>query len=180
MAIELTEESYDSDAAAGLVAALNAELNERYASQVETWSPEELAEDTKGYLAEVTPELVRAPRGAFVVARLDGEPVACGALKPFDDAGVGEIKRMYTTPHARRRGISRAVLAHLERRAAELGYRRLQLETGTEQPEAISLYEAQGWVRVTPYGRYKDDPSSVCFAKDIADRRPETTIASAP
>jgi GNAT superfamily N-acetyltransferase len=75
---------------------------------------------------------------------------------------------MYTAPEARRRGVSRAVLERLELIAAELGYRRLRLETGTAQPEAVALYESHGWERITPYGRYKDSPSSVCFAKDLA------------
>ena len=167
--IELVEEPYGSDEAVALVAALNEEINLRYADEVDEWTEEELEADNDAYLAEVTPELVAPPNGVFVVARLAGRAVACGAVKPFDrGAEIGEVKRMYTAPDARRRGISRAVLGRLEARAAELGYRRLVLETGTEQPEAVALYEAQGWSRITPYGRYKDAPSSVCFAKDLA------------
>ncbi len=166
--VELAEEPYDGPDAAALVAALNEEINLRYADEVDAWTEEELEEDDQAYLAEVTPDLVTPPNGVFVLARLDGEAVGCGALKPFDRAaGIGEVKRMYVAPHARRRGISRLVLAHLEARAFELGYHRLQLETGTEQPEALALYAADGWTRITPYGRYKDLPSSVCFGKDL-------------
>jgi GNAT superfamily N-acetyltransferase len=75
---------------------------------------------------------------------------------------------MYTATSARRRGVSRAVLTRLEEIAAELGYRRIQLETGTAQPEAMALYASHGWRRIEPYGRYSDSPSSVCFAKDLA------------
>jgi GNAT superfamily N-acetyltransferase len=175
--IELVEEPYDSAHAVALVTALNDEINLRYAEEVDEWSDEELQEDTDAYLAEVTPELVAPPNGVFVVARIAGEAVGCGAVKPFDRAaGIGEIKRMYTAPHARRRGISRAVLAHLESRARELGYERLQLETGTEQPEALALYEASGWERITPYGRYKDLPSSVCFGKDLVRTAPPRSV----
>jgi GNAT superfamily N-acetyltransferase len=74
---------------------------------------------------------------------------------------------MFTVEGARRRGISRVVLAHLEDRAAALGYRRLVLETGTAQPEALALYEASGWVRITAYGHYRDSPESICFAKEL-------------
>ena len=74
---------------------------------------------------------------------------------------------MYTAPTARRRGISRALLGRLEEIASDLGYRRLQLETGTGQPEAMALYESAGWHRITPYGHYKDSPDSVCFAKEL-------------
>ena len=80
---------------------------------------------------------------------------------------MAEIKRMYTAPEARRQGVSRGVLARLEARGAALGYRRLKLETGLAQPEALALYEAQGWERIAPYGRFRDHPESVCFAKDV-------------
>jgi GNAT superfamily N-acetyltransferase len=166
--LDVRVEPYDSEVAVRLVAALNAEINERYSSEVDEWTEEELAEDTAAYLAEVTPEAVRAPNGAFVVAWLDGSPVGCGAVKPFDPSTrTGEIKRMYTVPGARRQGVSRAILEHLEAAAAALGYERLQLETGTEQPEALALYESHGWTRITPYGRYRDTPSSVCYAKPL-------------
>lgn len=166
--ITVTEEPYDGALAAELVAALSAEINERYAASIEAWSEAEQAEDVTAYLAEVTPEVVRRPHGVFLVAWLDGEAAACGAVKPFDaGARVGEVKRMYTRPTARRRGISRLILERLEAVATELGYLRLQLETGTEQPEALALYDSAGWVRIAPYGRYKEDPTSVCYAKDL-------------
>lgn len=166
--IQLTEEPYDGETAGRLVAALNDKINVRYAAEMAGWTEAELAEDAAGYQGEVTAEMVRRPRGSFLVAWLDGEPVGCGAVKRFDGLpDVAEIKRMYTAPPARRRGVSRALLRRLEDVAAELGYRRIQLETGTEQPEALALYESAGWHRITPYGRYKDSPSSVCFAKDL-------------
>ena len=165
--ITITEEPYDGPVAATLVQELLVELNERYADEVEAGGAD--APDDDDYLAEVTPELVRAPLGTFLVAWIDGEPAGCGAVKPLDsDATKGEIKRMYTTPTARRRGVSRALLVELEARAAGLGYGHLQLETGLAQPEAIALYESHGWHRITPYGHYKDSPQSVCFAKAIA------------
>jgi GNAT superfamily N-acetyltransferase len=169
--LRVAEEPYESEVAACLVAALHHEIGERYAD-VDTFTPEELAEDDAAYLAEVTPELVRAPLGTFVVAWLDGVPVGCGAVKPFGPDGIGEIKRMYTAPEARRRGVSRSILEHLEAAAAELGYVRLHLETGLPQHEAIGLYESHGWERIPSYGRYRDTPSSVCFAKDLVDRPP--------
>ncbi len=165
--ITITEEPYDGPVGGGLVQELLVDLNERYADDVLTGQAD--APDDDDYLAEVTPELVRPPQGTFLVASLDGDPVGCGAVKPLDsDSTIGEIKRMYTAPRARRRGISRALLVALEARAAELGYALLQLETGLAQPEAIALYESHGWHRITPYGHYKDSPQSVCFAKTIA------------
>lgn len=167
--IRVTEEAYDSEVAAALVAELLADLNERYASIEADMTEDELAAGDAEYLAEVTAEMVAAPHGTFVVAWLGADAVGCGAVKPFaPDRRVGEIKRMYTAPRARRQGISRAILRRLEAAARDLGYRRLQLETGTAQPEALALYETEGWHRITPYGRFRDSPDSVCFAKDLA------------
>jgi GNAT superfamily N-acetyltransferase len=169
--VEITAVPYDGPVGQALVAALTVDINERYAFEIEAWSPQEKAQDEVAYEAEVDADLVVAPHGAFYVAWLDGEPAGCGALKPLHRDGAeptaGEIKRMYTAPHARRRGVSRALLARLEARAVELGYRRLQLETGTAQPEALALYADAGWHRIAPYGRYKDTADSICFAKDL-------------
>lgn len=166
--IELSEEPYDGEVGSAFIAALLEELNVRYAHEGEDMTEEELAAADAEYLAEVTPALVARPQGTFVVARRDGEPVACGALKPYHEApATAEIKRMYTIPAARRQGISWAVLDRLEEVARELGYQRMQLETGTEQPEAVALYEKHGWHRIEPYGRYRESPSSVCFAKEL-------------
>jgi GNAT superfamily N-acetyltransferase len=167
--IEITEEAYDGDVAQAFVTELLQELNERYATADEAAQQQEIdLPDDDDYLAEVTPDMVRPPKGVFLVAWVEGAPGGCGAVKPLDsDPTIGEIKRMYTRPAARRRGISRALLAALEARASALGYRRLQLETGTEQPEAMALYESHGWHRIEPYGHYKDAPDSVCFAKAL-------------
>jgi len=165
--VAITEESYDGPVGVELVQALLLDLNERYADEVLDGNAE--APNDDAYLAEVTAEMVRPPLGTFLVAWLDGEPVACGAVKPLHlDPSIGEIKRMYTLPRARRRGISRALLVALEERAAELGYRQVQLETGLAQPEAMALYESRGWYRIEPYGFYKHSPQSVCYAKSVA------------
>ncbi len=164
--IELIEAHYDSDAAVALVAALNLEINERYA---ESDGPDD--PDDAHYLSEVTAELVTRPFGAFLLAMVDGRTVGCGAVKPLAGSrGIAEIKRMYTVPAARRSGVGGALLGRLEVIAAELGYVRLQLETGLMQPEAVAMYEARGWERIEPYGFYKDSSDSVCFAKDVRRR----------
>ena len=155
--ITVTEERYDGVDAVALVQELFVDLGVRYKRD---GSPED---------ADVDPGQVSRPHGVFLVARLEDRPVGCGALKPLDGSSeVAEVKRMYTVPAARRRGVSRRVLARLEGVALELGYGRVQLETGTGQPEALALYEAAGWHRIETYGRYRDDPLSVCFAKRLA------------
>lgn len=157
-------EAYDGPAAQALVAAFILDIEERYAGDGE-------AEDAEAEWAmrvdEVTP-----PRGLFLIAYLDGQPVGCGALRPLPAAGahVAEIKRMYTSPSARRRGVSRGVLTRLESEAVSLGYRRLQLETGLRQPEAMALYETSGYHRIPNYGMYAASELSACFAKDVRSR----------
>jgi hypothetical protein len=75
---------------------------------------------------------------------------------------------MWTAPDARRRGHGARVLAWLEQAATERGYASLRLETGTEQPEAVALYQRAGYRRIAPYGPYRGDPRTICFEKLLA------------
>ena len=102
-----------------------------------------------------------------VVAYLNGEPVGCGAIKQYSE-GVAEVKRMYTKPEHRGRGIARSVLAELERWAGELGFRECILETGKKQPEAIALYRKSGYEQVPNYGQYVGVENSVCMKKIVS------------
>jgi GNAT superfamily N-acetyltransferase len=158
--------AFDSPVARPLVAALMADLDERYAADGVGVGDDPA---TVAHFA-VRAEQVTPPAGVFLVARLDGAPAGCGAVRRLvgGPPDVGEIKRMYTAPFARRRGVSRALLTRLEHEAVELGLRSLQLETGDRQPEAIALYEAAGYRRIPPYGQYAGDELSVCFAKTLA------------
>lgn len=99
-----------------------------------------------------------------VVAYVDGRPVACGAMKMYDDSTM-EIKRMYTVPAVRGRKIAALVLGELEDWAAELGYRRCILETSILLPPAVKLYSRQGYQQIDNYGQYKESANSVCFEK---------------
>jgi putative acetyltransferase len=101
-----------------------------------------------------------------VVAYLDGQPVGCGAIKPFSE-GVVEVKRMFVPIEYRRRGISSNMLQELERWAAEMGFSALVLETGKAQPEAISLYQKSGYALIPNYGQYAGVENSVCMKKTI-------------
>lgn len=115
---------------------------------------------------------VGVPRAAFVVARVDGQAAGCGALRPLD-VTTGEIKRMYTRPAYRRRGVAQAVLAELERLAASFGYTAVKLQTGPLQLDAAALYELVGYQRIA---RFSGDWDLVlAYAKDlepVAESRP--------
>ena len=90
------------------------------------------------------------PRGAFLMAQIDGAPVACGAVKTMAP-GVAYLKRMWVARSARGQGIGRRMLAALESQAAELGLTTLRLETNRTLVEAISLYRRSGYVEVAPF-----------------------------
>lgn len=102
-----------------------------------------------------------------VVAYEHDRPVACGAIKEYE-AGTMEVKRMYTLPEHRGKRIAAAVLAELEKWAAELNYTRTVLETGKKQPEAIALYQRCGYSIIPNYGQYAGIDNSVCFEKVLA------------
>lgn len=86
-----------------------------------------------------------APRGRLLLARLDDETVGVGALKPVD-ADTAEIKRMYVRPHARGRGIGRALLERLVDDARAEGYALLRLETMVFMTGAHALYRSLGFL----------------------------------
>jgi putative acetyltransferase len=91
-------------------------------------------------------------------------PIACGAIKEFSP-GVMEIKRMYTSPAARGKGIATMVLRELETWTMELGATRCILETGKRQKEAIELYKKRNYVIIPNYGQYQGMENSLCFEK---------------
>lgn len=93
--------------------------------------------------------------------------VGCGAFKPFGEDAV-EIKRMFTAPDKRGKGIASLILNALEQWALELGYQRTVLETGIRQPEAIALYLKRGYVAIPNYGQYEGLKDSLCFEKQLS------------
>jgi GNAT superfamily N-acetyltransferase len=103
------------------------------------------AKSNSARVEELTP-----PAGYFVVARLDGVPAGCGALK-VNDAKIGEIKRMWTAPSARGLGVARRVLDALEAKAIEVGITTLRLETNKALHEAQALYRGSGYLEVAPF-----------------------------
>ncbi len=102
-----------------------------------------------------------------VVAYANGQAVSCGAIKVFASDAM-EVKRMFTLPEYRGRGIAAEVLSELEKWAAELGLKKCVLETGQKQPEAIRLYEKNGYSVIPNYGQYAGLDNSVCFEKTLA------------
>ena len=153
--LSVRQEDPTSEAAAQMIRELTAELFERY---------QDLGLDGAGSFA---PGDSLVPRSAFVVARLGDRPVGCGALRSLDEDTV-EIKRMYVAADVRRRGIAAAIVAELERLAAEFGHRAVRLETGDRQREAVAFYEKLNFQHIPRFGGYVDRDFSICFEKVLS------------
>ena len=151
--LEIRSEDINSRVVGELINALNAELKRQY--------PEEGATHFR-----LDPDEVAEGRGAFLVAYAGLRPVGCGAIRKLN-SDTGEIKRMYVIPEARGQGVSKKVLTALEQEARRLGLRRLVLETGERQIEAMTLYTGAGFARIPAFGEYLDSPLSVCMAKEL-------------
>ena len=153
MNIRISSEPFDSADARRLITSLDAHLASRY-------SPDER------FGPNLKPEHLEAGIGTFVVARTDGRAVGCGALRKLDTT-TAEVKRMYVEPERRGRGVAKEVLDHLEKSARDLGVKRLVLETGIYQTEAIALYRRAGFSPSRCWGEYAESITSVCFEKTI-------------
>lgn len=102
-----------------------------------------------------------------VLAYLDSVPVACGAIKEYNNKTM-EIKRMFTLSKKRGRGLASKILEELEGWAKELSNSKCILETGKQQIEAVNLYKRKGYVQIPNYGQYKGIENSLCFEKTIS------------
>jgi GNAT superfamily N-acetyltransferase len=96
----------------------------------------------------------------------DGVAVGIGAYKEYD-AETAEIKRMYTLPEYRGKGIAKAILTELELWAKEEGYKLALLETGNKQKDAIGLYQKLGYEFTDNFGQYIGVENSVCMKKSL-------------
>ncbi|WP_165989679.1 GNAT family N-acetyltransferase [Streptomyces sp. YIM 98790] len=121
------------------------------------------------------PGMFAPPNGLFLVVYDGlGRPVGSGGWRAQDceeegySPGDAELKRMFVVREARRRGLSRLILARLEEDARAAGRRRMVLETGDQQPEAIALYRSSGYLPAPrKFGYYRCHESSICFAKQL-------------
>ncbi|ABP53746.1 GNAT family N-acetyltransferase [Salinispora tropica] len=152
--LQIRPTGFDSPTAQRLIQAALADLGVRYGGS---------GDETPVDATEFEP-----PAGTFLIAHLDGEPVACGGWRSHGrSAETAELKRMYVAPHVRGRGVARAVLAAVERSAREQGRQRIVLECGDRQPEALALYRSSGYARIPNFGFYKDASGCVSFGRTL-------------
>lgn len=104
---------------------------------------------------------VKVPRSLFVVARnKNNVAVGCGAIRLISNE-IAEIKRMYS----KEKGCGSAILEYLELKAKELNYKELWLETRRINEYAVNFYLKRGYSEIPNYGKYKNRPEAICFAK---------------
>jgi GNAT superfamily N-acetyltransferase len=106
------------------------------------------------------------PRAAFLVVRFEGKMAGCGAIKPWDQ-NTAEVKRVYVTPSFRRKGIGKLIMNGLEKKAREIGYEGMFLETADRQREALEMYSKLGYHRVPCQGNKHWKEWSVCLEKEL-------------
>ena len=135
----------------------------------------ELLEAGDAYMASLYPAesnhmldiaSLQRPGVIFLVARVDGRALGCGAVVSSGD-GWAEIKRMFVSPQARGLKLGRRLLERIDAIARENGERRLRLETGGKQPEALALYRSAGFTEIGPFGAYRPDPLSLFMEKSF-------------
>jgi len=151
MAVSVAVENPLSDDVRRLIAALDAHLLSLTPAQ---------------FCYHMTVEEMTRPDTTVLVARADGEAVACGALWRHP-GGVGEVKRMYTEPAWQGQGIGGRILAEIETLARREGLKRLVLETGDRHPAAWRVYERGGFRRCGPVLDYPDTGWSVFYEKQL-------------
>jgi GNAT superfamily N-acetyltransferase len=135
-----------------LVCLLNQDLNGRYGVKQSEY-------DTYNIIEYID---------TIVIANYESNPAGCGCFKKYDDETI-EIKRMFVKPEFRGKGISKLILRELETWGKHLGYTKAILETGKNQPEAISLYNKSGYNRIPNYDQYIGIDNSICMMKSLVE-----------
>jgi GNAT superfamily N-acetyltransferase len=150
MHITIIRTNSEDQSFVALVALLDAELEERYG-------------EAQGFFGQFN-SLSQIKH--VVVAIVGNQPVGCGAIKEYEP-DTTEVKRMFVKKEYRGKGVAGSVLDELECWAKDLGYRHTILQTGINQPEAISLYQRKGYLHIDNYGQYAGTEGSICMKKSL-------------
>jgi len=94
------------------------------------------------------------PRGALLLARVDGEVAGCCALRPLDSSDypdAAEMKRLYVRKPFRGFGLGRLLAEATLDAARQAGYTCVLLDTLDDMEAARALYEELGFEEIPPY-----------------------------
>ena len=112
------------------------------------------------------PEAFAPPWGNFLLLLRDGETIAGGAFKRYDDE-TAEFKRIWTRRDLRRQGLARRLLVELDAQTLRQGYRRVYLTTGFRQPEAKALYLTNGYTALFDLDADPESLRHLAFKKQL-------------
>ena len=99
---------------------------------------------------ETLPGKYAPPGGCLLMARANNEAAGCIALKPLEE-GACEMKRLYVSPDHRGLKVGRKLVVAIIKRAKDLGYKKMRLDTLPTMERAVRLYESIGFYDTTPY-----------------------------
>lgn len=143
--------AWDHPASVSLRAAQRTEIEERYGTPDSEPGPAPTGDDIT----------------AFFVAFDDTDtPLGCGGVRQLNESEA-EVKRMFVRAESRGTGVSTGILSRLEQYGREAGWRRLLLETGDAQPDAVRFYTREGYARIPNFGYYEGLHASLCFGKEL-------------
>lgn len=94
------------------------------------------------------------PRGALLLAWVDGALAGCCALRPLDTSdytNASEMKRLYVRPAFRGLGLGRQLSEGILDAARQAGYSCVLLDTLDDMESARALYEDLGFEDIPPY-----------------------------
>jgi len=113
------------------------------------------------------------PAGRLLLALWDGKPAGVIALRPLDEPGLCEMKRLYVRPEFRGHKIGRMLAEQVIREAADIGYSRMRLDTVAGQMDsAIAMYRKLGFKETDPY--YQTPVGHTLFMELALTRRQAT------
>lgn len=94
------------------------------------------------------------PHGALLLARVDGQPAGCCALRPMkhaDHANAAEMKRLFVLTSFRGLGLGRKLGEEIIKAAIRMNYSQMLLDTLHEMQAARLLYADLGFEEIPPY-----------------------------
>jgi len=90
------------------------------------------------------------PKGRLLLGYVEDQPMGIACLKALTEI-IGEIKRMYVRPQARKKGLGRALLNQLLEEARQSGYARIRLDSARFMAAAHQLYRTNGFREIQAY-----------------------------